>query len=101
MRRIDSAKILRRRRSTFEWCEPRQLLAADPILSEFMAENQDTLKDGNGQASDWIEIYNRGDAAIDLVGWHLTDDAALPGKWTFPSKLLAAGDFLVVFASGS
>ncbi|RIK73670.1 MAG: hypothetical protein DCC68_24505, partial [Planctomycetota bacterium] len=88
-----------RRQYAVEALEARQMLAANPIISEFMADNNNTLADGDGRASDWIEIYNAGDAAIDLAAWHLTDDDLLPTKWTFPSKTLAAGEFLVVFAS--
>ncbi|MBI1839549.1 MAG: lamin tail domain-containing protein [Verrucomicrobia bacterium] len=71
------------------------------ILSEFLASNSSSLLDGNGNASDWIEIYNAGDAPGDLGGWHLTDDPLDPGKWTFPQRAMAAGEFLIVFASGS
>ena len=89
-------------RLRFEPFEARQMLAAQPIITEFMADNQNTLQDAASPSaySDWIEIQNAGDAAIDLVGWHLTDNAAEPTKWTFPNRLLAPGEFLVVFASG-
>ncbi len=39
-----------------------------------------------------------------MTGWTLTDDPTERDKWTFPSgvgPLLAAGDYLVVFASGA
>src|SRR5262245_46240579 len=83
-------------------CEPleaRTMLAADPIISEFMAINSSTIADGEGRNSDWIEIHNPGDAPIDLVGWHLTDNESNPTKWTFPSVVVPAGGYLVVFAS--
>jgi hypothetical protein len=38
--------------------------------------------------------------AIDLAGWALSDDADFPGQWVFPSRLLPAGQYLIVFASG-
>jgi len=84
----------------------RRLLAAAPIINEFMASNSDTLADGDGQSSDWIEIFNAGDAAVDLADWHLTDDAANLTRWTFPASLpdvtlLDPGELLVVFASGT
>ena len=41
--------------------ERRDLLAADPIITEFVAANGSTIDDGNGATSDWIEIYNNGD----------------------------------------
>jgi hypothetical protein len=80
--------------------EPRHLLAANPIINEFLARNDGGLRDGDGRASDWIEIYNAGDEALDLAGYRLTDDARDLSKWSFPSVDLNPGDYLVVFASG-
>lgn len=90
----------RRRKRLFETLEPRHLLAADPIISEFVASNQDSLLDGNGASSDWIEIFNKGDQSLDLAGHALTDDPGDLNKWVFPSQTLGAGEYLVVFASG-
>ena len=71
-----------------------------PVISEFMAANLLTLLDEDGDDSDWIEIHNPLSTAVDLGGWTLTDDAALPKKWSFPTPtLISAGKFLVVFAS--
>jgi hypothetical protein len=89
-----------RRRLSFEALEPRRFLAANPIISEFMASNSGALRDGYGASSDWIEIFNAGDAAIDLAGYKLTDDDDQPSKWQFPSQVLAPGEYLIVFASG-
>jgi hypothetical protein len=90
-----------RNRLSLETLETRLALAAEPILTEFMADNDGTLADGNGDSSDWVEIFNAGDEPINLGGWHLTDSPANLNKWTFPSVVLAAGQYLVVFASGS
>ncbi len=79
--------------------EPRQLLAASPIISEFLARNDGGLRDGDGNSPDWIELFNAGDAAIDLAGYHLTDSTDDLDQWTFPSVRLDPGDYLVVFAS--
>lgn len=89
------------RQTIFEQLERRQLMAANPVISEFVASNSTGLVDGNGAHSDWIEIHNAGDASIDLSGWHLTDDAKKPTKWTFPSYTLAAGAYMVVFADST
>lgn len=64
-----------------------------------MAINTGTLFDEDNDTPDWFEIYNASASAVDLGGWHLTDDAANLQKWQFPSQSLAAGDFLVVYAS--
>jgi hypothetical protein len=71
----------------------------DVIINEFVAGNLTGLLDEDGAAQDWIEIYNRGTNAVNLLGWSLTEDANVPGKWVFPSTNLAPGQFLVVFAS--
>ena len=48
------------------------------MIAEFLARNDAGLRDGDGSAADWIEIFNAGDMAVDLAGYHLTDDADLP-----------------------
>jgi hypothetical protein len=78
---------------------------AAPVISEFMASNNSTLATAAGDYPDWIEIHNNSDGAIDLTGWHLTDNASNLRKWRFPSTpasaSLAPGAYLVVFASGA
>ena len=69
-------------------------------ISEFMANNDTTLTDEDGDYSDWIEIVNHGGEPVDLAGWCLTDDAGDLNQWVFPSTNLSAGAYLVVFASG-
>lgn len=70
------------------------------VINEFLASNQRGLTDGDGKASDWIEIYNPTTRSVPLAGWHLTDDRSNLRKWTFPTgTTLAPGKYLVVFAS--
>ena len=73
---------------------------SDVQITEFMASNDTALNDEDGDRSDWIEIRNRSQADIDLDGWTLTDSESNPTKWRFPSRILPAGHYLVVFASG-
>ncbi|MCU0916136.1 MAG: CotH kinase family protein, partial [Planctomycetes bacterium] len=71
------------------------------VINEFLASNQAGLVDGNGDTSDWIELYNAGRATVSLAGWHLTDSPGNLRKWTFPAGIvLPVGQYLVVFASG-
>lgn len=70
------------------------------LITEFMAVNSSTLKDKDDVYSDWLEVYNNTAAAIDLNGWYLTDDAGVLTKWAFPARMLAPGEFLLVFCSG-
>ena len=75
-------------------------LCGNPVLSEFMADNQSTIQDENGDFSDWIEVYNPDATAFALGGWYLTDSATNLVKWQFPAVTLQPGEFLVVWASG-
>ena len=70
------------------------------IISEFLAVNTSGLADENGDDSDWIELSSVSGAAVDLTGWHLTDNALTLDKWAFPRVTLNSGAKLVVFASG-
>ncbi|MEL6104539.1 MAG: lamin tail domain-containing protein [Planctomycetota bacterium] len=80
--------------------EHRVVLAAAPVISEFLAANAGGLEDEDGDSSDWVEIYNPGSMPIDLAGWSLTDDSSDLTRWNFPSTVLGPADSLIVFASG-
>ncbi len=69
------------------------------IISELMADSFRSLKDEDGDYSDWIELANTGSTTIDLRGWALTDDVSDPFKWRIGAAELAAKGYLVVFAS--
>jgi hypothetical protein len=70
------------------------------VISEFMADNESTLADDDGDFSDWIEIFNPTGSAVGLAGYFLTDNASNPLKWAFPDVTIPPGAYLVVFASG-
>ncbi len=69
-------------------------------INEVMAMNSSTLKDENGDYSDWIELYNAGEVAVNLAGFGLTDAEESPFKWVFPDVTMDPGSYLVVYASG-
>jgi hypothetical protein len=75
-------------------------VAGDPVISEFMASNQNGITDEDGDRSDWIEIRNPDANAVSLNGWFLTDTAANKSKWMFPNVTLAGNSYLLVWASG-
>ena len=77
------------------------VFAQDLVINEFMAINETSLIDGDGDRSDWIEIFNGSPEAIDLSGYALSDDGQTPAKWELPEgTTLGAGGYLIVFASG-
>lgn len=69
-------------------------------INEFMASNGDTLTDQNGESPDWIELYNTSDQDVDLKGLCLSDGKKNLEKFVFPSVILPAHGYLVIFASG-
>jgi hypothetical protein len=80
-----------------EALEPRLLLDGSVMISEFMADNDTTLQDGDLQYSDWLEIHNPGTESVDLTGWTLKDSK---DTWEFPDDMtLGAGEFRVIFCS--
>lgn len=97
----DLRKRVGGRRLALEHLESRQLMDASGLrITEFMASNDNTLTDYDGDSSDWLEIYNSGSATADLSGMYLTDNDENLTKWQFPTGVtLGPGGYLVVFAS--
>ena len=62
--------------------------------------NDSGLADEDGDHPDWIEIYNGGSQAGYFRGYGLSDDETNPFKWIVPTRVISAGGFLLVFASG-
>lgn len=52
----------------------------------------------SGDEADWIELYNAGEALVNLEGCFLSDDEEAPGKWMFPKITLEAGAYLLIYA---
>ncbi len=69
------------------------------IISEFMASNKRTLRDSDGDSSDWIELFNPSEDEVSLDGWYLTGSSANLQQWQFPAVSIPGRGFLVVFAS--
>lgn len=69
-------------------------------IMEFLASNQSQLADGNGDYSDWLELWNPTGEAIQLEGHFLTD-AEGETSWVFPSVIMEPNERLIVWASGT
>ncbi len=87
--------------ATIFFCSIATFLSAqgEVLITEFMASNSVSLLDEDGDSSDWLELYNAGDEAINLDGWFLTDKADNLDKWRIPEVTLDAGAYLLIFAS--
>ena len=74
-------------------------VAGDVVINEFMASNDITQADQDGEFDDWIELYNNTSASIDLSGYFLSDDSEELQKWAFPSGTsITGGGYLIVWA---
>lgn len=73
--------------------------AGQVVISEFMEKNRTVLRDEDGDFSDWIELWNQSDEAVDISGWSLSDRENQLG-WTLPELSLQPGERIVIFASG-
>ena len=72
---------------------------SDIVINEFMASNEITVADQDGEYEDWIELYNNGTQSVDLSGYYLTDDASDLMLWSFPEgTTLAPDSYLIIWA---
>ena len=66
----------------------------------FIAFNTFTNFDDEGDAEDWVELYNPTDNTIQLEGYFLSDNPLIRAKWTFPEVNISAHGYLLVWLSG-
>ena len=52
----------------------------------------------NDRTTDWVELYNRGEQAVDLTGWYLIDDSG--ERFVLPPTVLPRGGYLVICEDG-
>ncbi|MEM6801159.1 MAG: lamin tail domain-containing protein [Bacteroidota bacterium] len=72
---------------------------SDLVINEFMASNDSTVTDTAGDFDDWIELYNKGNAPIDLTGYYLSDKTDNPLKWQIDTTfVLQADSYLIIWA---
>lgn len=69
------------------------------LINEVMTSNSAVYPDFQGQYQDWIELYNSSNQIVDLAGYGLSDDSNQPFQWKFPSVIIPAKGFLIVFCS--
>ena len=68
-------------------------------LNEIISKNNNSLII-NDKSPDWIELYNDAATAINLNGFHLSDDKKELDKWTFSDIVIGAKSFLIILADG-
>ena len=68
-------------------------------INEVVSSNQASFLDEDGDATDWIELYNPTVASISLFNWGISDDIDNPFKWRFPNVSVDSEQYLMVMAS--
>ncbi len=71
----------------------------DIVINEFMASNDITQADQDGEYDDWIELYNNSTSAVDISGYMLSDDITDLNLFSFPSgTIMQPDEYIVVWA---
>ncbi len=75
--------------------------SAQLVVNEYSCANWRNILDYYDETEDWVELFNQGTAAVNLTGYHLSDDETEPLKWTFPANVsIEPGGLLRVWCSG-
>jgi spore coat protein CotH len=75
------------------------LAAGDIAINEIMASNTKTAQDANSEFDDWIELYNKSAAPVNIGGWHISDDDTNLKKWKIPTgTTIPADGYLIIWA---
>ncbi len=77
----------------------RSIYGQNIMINEIMASNRNTMQDEDGDAPDWIELYNPGTQSADLSGWSFSDDTLNVRKWSVNEGSIPAGGYQLIFAS--
>ncbi len=79
----------------------------EALITEFVALNvarypplPGELLDEDYDSSDWLELYNPANLAVDLTGYFLTDNPLQLRGWQIPGLILQPGEFRIIYASG-
>src|SRR5690606_6744953 len=75
------------------------LNAQGVVINEVLASNNEVNVDEDGDANDWVELFNTSGVAVNLNGYGLSDDSGQPLKWVFPNVTIPANGYLLVWCS--
>ena len=82
------------------WLKSVDAESVSVVISEVMPGSGFSLIEGEGNQSDWIELYNTGKKDVVLDGAFLSDDSADRTKWQIPSLTIPAGARVVIRCAG-
>ncbi|MDA3844607.1 MAG: lamin tail domain-containing protein, partial [Candidatus Kapabacteria bacterium] len=80
---------------------PMSLFSSGIVINEVQPANYKTCLDANYEPSDWIEIYNSADTAINLKDYTISDKEDFSVNYKFKDTLIQPGGHLLLFASGT
>ncbi len=66
-------------------------------INEVMSSNTTTIMDEDNDDSDWLELFNGGNEALQLEGYILSDSS---NEWQLPKMSIGSQKHLLIFASG-
>ncbi len=93
-RKIDNIVI-----DAFTENQERAAVEGDVVINEFMASNDFTVADQDGEFDDWIELFNTTNADIDLTGFFLSDNPENLDKYDIPDgTIIPANGYLIIWA---
>lgn len=71
------------------------------IISEAASANFGSYPELDREDCDWVEIRNISDGPVQLSGYYLSDDRQDYRLWSFPDRVLEAGERLIVRCDGT
>lgn len=70
----------------------------DLYINEFLAANESTIPNENGDYVDYVELFNDSDVDLSLDGLYMTDDLGEPLLHPLPALTVPAGGYLLLWA---
>lgn len=67
------------------------------VINEICSHNQTVIYDGEGEYSDYVELYNYSNKAIDLSGYYLSDSRNNTNTYVIKDMVLEAGGYELIY----
>ncbi len=61
------------------------IVGSSPVVINEVLANNSSIRETDGSAPDWIELYNQSGDPVNLSDYSLTDDLANRRRWVFPA----------------
>jgi len=81
-------------------CLPMHCLSQSLRFNELVSNSDGAYPDEDGDASDWIELFNPVNEEVSLEGYFISDDVDNLQKWQFPAVTMGPMSYTVIFCSG-